>query len=125
MDNFKKQIKAYSFKGWSYLKEKLYHFWLFLRRVWKKYHVTEVGLLLVLTLALFISVVGTIQARQEKVTSLHDNLQHTTTIIDDQGEEAGTLYSLKGTFVPIEQISPNIQHAIVSTEEHRKNDRQG
>src|SRR5690625_6761584 len=81
MDNFKKQIKEYSFKGWSFLKEKLYHFWLFFRRVWKKYHVTKVGLLLVLTLALFISVVGTIQARQEKVTSLHDNLQHTTTII--------------------------------------------
>ena len=119
MDNFKKQIKEYSFKGWSFLKEKLYHFWLFFRRVWKKYHVTKVGLLLVLTLALFISVVGTIQARQEKVTSLHDNLQHTTTIIDDQGEEAGTLYSQKGTFVPIEQISPNIQHDIVSTEDKR------
>ena len=51
------------------------------------------------------------------MTSLHDNLQHTTTIIDDQGK-AGTLYSQKD-LVPIEQISPNIQHAIVSTEDKR------
>lgn len=119
MENFKKQIKEYAYIGWEFLKEKLRQFWVFLRRVWKKYHVTKVGILVLLIMCLGISVIGTIQARKQNVTTLHDNLQHTTTIIDDQGEEAGTLYSQKGTFASIDQISPNIQHAVVSTEDKR------
>jgi Membrane carboxypeptidase (penicillin-binding protein) len=119
MDNFKRKTKEYAHIGWNFLKEKFHRFWVLLRRAWKKYHVTKVGILVILIMGLVISVVGTIQARQENVTTLRDNLQHTTTIIDDQGQESGTLYAQKGTFASIEQISPNIQHAVVSTEDRR------
>src|SRR5690625_1227541 len=119
MDNFKRKTKEYAHIGWNFLKEKFHRFWVLLRRTWKKYHVTKVGILVILSMGLVISVVGTIQARQENVTTLRDNLQHTTKIIDDQGQESGTLYAQKGTFASIEQISPNIQHAVVSTEDRR------
>src|SRR5690625_130560 len=119
MEKFKRITKEYAQIGWDFLKEKFHRFWVLLRRAWKRFHVTKVGILVILMVGLVISVTGTIQARQENVTALRDNLQHTTTIMDEQGNEAGTLYSQKGTFVPIEEISPNIQHAVVSTEDQR------
>lgn len=119
MDKFKQQIKEYGKRGWEFLKEKLQRFWVVLRRVWKKYHVTKAGILVVLTVGLLMSVFLTIQARQVDVDILQVGLQEPTTIFDDQGEVAGSIYSEKGSYTPIEAISPTIQHAVVATEDQR------
>lgn len=119
MEKFKKRLKEYGAIAWAFLKAQLQRFWVLLRRLWKKYHVTKVGLLIVLSVGLIMSVVLTVQARQISVESLQVGLQEPTTIIDDQGEAAGTLYSQKGSYTPIEDISPHIQAAVVSTEDQR------
>ncbi len=125
MENFKQQAKKYGRRGWAFLKEKLKRFWVIFRRVWKKYHVTKVGLLLILTAGLFLSAFLTIQARQVDVDVLQVGLQEPTKIIDDQGEVAGTIYSEKGTYKPIEEISPSIQKAVIATEDQRFQDHRG
>lgn len=119
MDKFKAKTKEYAQIAWAAFKEWFHRFWEFLRRNWRKFHVTKVGILVILIIGLSMSVVGTIRARQENVGSLSAGLEQATTVIDDQGEEAGTLLSQKGTFVELEEISPNIQHAVVSTEDRR------
>lgn len=119
MDKFKRKLKELSLLAWEFLKDKIQRFWVILRRVWKKYHVTKVVILLFLSIALVLSVILTIQARQVDVDSLQVGLQETTKVIDDQREEAGTLYSQKGTYTPIEEISPNVQNGVVSTEDQR------
>ena len=119
MDKLKLKAKEYGAIFWAFLKEKLQRFWVLFRRTWKKYHVTKAGILFVLTAGLILSIMLTIQARQISVESLQVGLQVPTRIMDDQGEEAGTLYSQKGTYVPIEEISPTIQNAVISTEDQR------
>jgi len=125
MDKFKRKTKEYASRAWAFFKEKAKRFWVVLRRLWKKYHVTKIGILLFLSISLVLSVVLTLQARQENVDSLRVGLEETTAVIDDQGEEAGSLYSQKGTFTPIEDISPTVQHAVVSTEDQRFMDHRG
>ena len=118
MDKLKRKLKEMAYLSWEFLKEKLQRFWVVLRRNWKKFHVTKVGLLLVLTLGLVLSVTLTIQARQVDVDDLQMGLQEPTKVLDDQGELAGIL-SQKGTYTKIENISPTVQHAVVSTEDQR------
>lgn len=125
MDNFKRKFKEFSLTAWESFKETIHRFWVILRRVWKKYHVTKVTILLFLSIALVMSVVLTIQARQVDVDSLQVGLQEPTVILDEQEEEAGTIYSQKGTYTPIEDISPAIQHAVISTEDQRFMDHPG
>ncbi|MFP9075655.1 transglycosylase domain-containing protein, partial [Enterococcus faecalis] len=38
-------------------------------------------------------------------------------IYDAKGEEAGQLYSQKGTYVDLKSISPAVVHALISTED--------
>lgn len=90
-----------------------------IRRKWKMYHGTKVLILSVLTVALFFSVYLAVLARSANVNSLRAGLEQPTTIMDENGEEAGFLYSQRGTFVNLDQISPNIVDAVISTEDQR------
>src|SRR5699024_11969060 len=44
-------------------------------------------------------------------------LSTTTTIYDNKNQKAGSLYSQKGSFVELNQISPYIQDAVIATED--------
>ena len=117
--NVKQKLKELGEVAWIFLKGKFKRFWELFRRNWRKFHLTKVLILLVLNLGLLLSIILTIQARQISVESLQIGLQEPTRIMDDKGEVAGTLYSQKGTYVPIEEISPTIQQAVISTEDQR------
>lgn len=119
MDNVKIKMKEYAKIAWDFLKEKFQIFWMHFRRLWKKFHVTKVSILLFLIVSLVLSVYLTIGARQANVKNLRAGLEQTTTVIDAQGEEAGSLYSQKGTFISLEDMSPTVQQAVVSTEDQR------
>ena len=60
-----------------------------------------------------------ILAKTADVDSLHAGLTQPTTVIDDSGEEAGRLYSQKGTYIETDKISDNIKNAVISTEDQR------
>lgn len=113
--NFKKWIKSF----WIWVQPILARFFIQLRRTWKKYHLTKSIVLFGLTVALGFSLYLAYLAKTANVDSLRAGLEQTTTIIDSQGEEAGTLYDQKGTFVELENISSNVQNAVTSTEDQR------
>lgn len=90
-----------------------------IQNFWRKYRINKLIVLLSLLVVLFSSSYLVYLAKTAEVENLQAGLQQTTTIYDRYGEEAGELYSQKGTFVSIDEISPHIQDAVVSTEDKR------
>ena len=74
-------------------------------------------ILILLTLMLLTCTYYTIKVKTSNIANLKASLSTTTTIYDYKGKKAGSLYSQKGSFVEYDQISPNIQNAVISTED--------
>ena len=104
------KIKASLISFWRWIKP-------YLSRIWKKYHINKVILLLGLIFILVTSVYLFILAKQANVETLKSGLSQSTVIYDKDNEEAGTLYAQKGTYVELDAISPYIQDAVISTED--------
>lgn len=112
MKNFFQRIREYS-------SPRLKRLFMLSKRKWKKYHLTKIMILSVLIVSLSFSIYLAVLAKTANVNTLHAGLAQSTTVIDDAGEEAGTLYAQKGTFIPIDAISEHITNAVVSTEDQR------
>ena len=104
---------------WEWIKPYLIKFHKKRQRVWKRYQINKIILLTVLTIALAASVYLLYLAKTANVSTLKAGLEQTTTIYDVNNEEAGTLYSQKGTFVSIDEVSDSIEQAVISTEDKR------
>jgi penicillin-binding protein 2A len=119
----KNQLKQKLKKMFSHtiqkLKPRLKRSWVVGKRKWKKFHMTKLLILTVLSVALLFSVYLAVLARTANVNALRAGLEQSTTIMDEQGEEAGTLFAHKGSFVEMERISPHIVDAVISTEDQR------
>lgn len=113
------RAKDYLIQFWKWLRPYLIRWENQRRKIWKKYHVTKVLILAILVLSLVGTIYLYVSAKTTNVTALKAGLEQTTTIYDQNGEEAGTLYAQKGTFVPLDEISPHIQEAVISTEDKR------
>lgn len=87
------------------------------RRFWKRFQITRWIILVFVTFFLVLSVFWTVKAKTTDVEHLKSELQSTTTLYDVAGQKAGSLYSQKGTYVNLDKISPNIQNAVISTED--------
>ncbi|WP_192986384.1 PBP1A family penicillin-binding protein [Carnobacterium mobile] len=120
-EKIKQQLKLF----WKWLKPYLRIARQQISRVWKKYHFTKILILLILTISLVSSVYLLYLAKTANVSTLKAGLEQTTTVYDVDGEEAGTLYSHKGSFVSIDHISPSIQATVISTEDKRFYDHNG
>lgn len=101
------------------IKKWLGQLWMMIKNFWRKYRINKLIVLVTLIVTLITSSYLVFLAKTADVENLWTGLQQTTVVYDRYGEEAGELYSQKGTFVPLEEISPNIQGAIVSTEDKR------
>lgn len=86
---------------------------------WRRYRFNKLFILLGLIMVLVGSSYLVFLAKTADVENLKSGLQETTVVYDRYGEEAGELYSQKGSFVTIDEISSNIQMAVVSTEDKR------
>ncbi|WP_125606503.1 PBP1A family penicillin-binding protein [Lapidilactobacillus bayanensis] len=96
----------------------LSRFWREFKVVWRHAELTRWVILVILLVFLGVSAFYTIKAKTANVGDLKASLKTTTTdILDRDGDKAGSLYSQKGTFVEFSQISPNIQHAVIATED--------
>ena len=104
---------------WEWIKPYLIKFHKKRQRIWKRYQINKIILLTVLTIALAASVYLLYLAKTANVSTLKAGLEQTTTIYDINNEEAGTLYSQKGTFVSIDEVSDSIEQAVISTEDKR------
>lgn len=100
-------------------KEKFIQVWQFFSFYWKKFHITKVLSLVIMSTMLVLGIYFNIFARRADVRDLREELAETTVVMDVNGEEAGELYSQKGTFVELDNISVHMQDAVISTEDQR------
>lgn len=102
---------------WDWLKPKLKLAWSYIKRYWKRFQITRWLILIVLTLILALSGFWTYKAKTSNIENLKASLQTKTVVLDKDGDNAGALYSRKGTYVGLNKISTNIQNAVISTED--------
>lgn len=112
-------IKDFFKRIWLKIKPHLQKFWEDLTRFWKNNHLTKWLVLAILVITIFTTGYLYVGAKRTNVTSLKSNLEQVTVVYDNEGAVAGSLYSQKGTFTPLENISPILQQAVVSTEDKR------
>ena len=113
------KVKEKWFVFWEWLKPYLIRFHEQRKRIWKKYQVNKVLLLLAMLSVLIVSIYLFYLAKQSDVKTLRDGLQRVTTVYDKDGDEAGTLRGATGTFVTLDEISPYVVDAVISTEDRR------
>ncbi|EPC69375.1 membrane carboxypeptidase, partial [Lacticaseibacillus paracasei subsp. paracasei Lpp126] len=96
----------------------------FLSRIWqgtrwffRRFQVIRWLILIGLTVMLGFSAWFTYKAKTADVENIKSTLQTKTVIYDANNEEAGTLYGQKGTYVELKAISPQVQNAVISTED--------
>ncbi|MBF8969877.1 penicillin-binding protein PBP2A [Streptococcus sp. NLN76] len=92
-------------------------FWPGFRRFWRRYHLTKILLILVLSFSLVIGGWLFYLAKSSNVEDLQNALKATTIIYDRNDDEAGSLTGRKGTYVELTAINPNLQNAVIATED--------
>lgn len=102
---------------WIWLKPYLIRLHHWRKRLWKKYQINKIILLLGLVIVLIMSIYLFTLAKSANVGALKKGLEESTVIYDKDGNEAGKLFGQKGTFVTIDQISPSVTDALISTED--------
>ncbi|MFL1695886.1 transglycosylase domain-containing protein [Weissella kandleri] len=85
--------------------------------IWHRFQITRWIIVVILTLALVISALGTFEAKTTDVSNLKARLKSTTEIYDVSGNKAGSIAGEKGTYVSYKQISPTVVDAVISTED--------
>lgn len=123
--NFFKKIVFHLTRLWQKSKPYLNRFKIRFKRIWKKIHATKIIILAFLLVSLFSSGYLLYLTKTLNVSTLKAGLEQTTTVYDIDGDEAGTLYSHKGSFIPLDTISPSIQATVISTEDKRFFDHKG
>lgn len=87
------------------------------KRLWKKYQLTKICLLIALTAVLVTGAYLFYLAKTTNVSALQASLETNTMIYDQDDQEAGPLYGQKGTYVALNEISPYVQEAVIATED--------
>ena len=87
------------------------------KRFWHRFQLTHWLIVLFLILVLASSSYLTFVAKTAGVINLQARLERPTQIYDRSGRSAGSLYSQKGTYVKLSDISTNVPDAVLSTED--------
>lgn len=111
------KIKSGFQRFWTWIKPYLVRFHYWRKRIWKKYQINKIILLLGLVAVLVTSIYLFTLAKSANVGALKAGLEESTVIYDKNGDQAGKLFGQKGTFVTIDQISPFVKDALISTED--------
>ena len=96
-----------------------------IRRFWRKFHVTKLLLAMMLTVVTLFTGFLVYSAKTTDVSGLRAGMVQVTEVYDRNNQEAGVLNINKGEFLTIDQISPNMINALVSTEDKRFYDHHG
>lgn len=91
--------------------------WDAIKGINQRFQIIRWLILIMLSFMLIICTYFTIKVKTANISNLKAALSTTTTIYDDNNQKAGSLYSQKGSFVNLSQISPNVQNAVISTED--------
>lgn len=115
----KEKLKIYANQFWKWLLPYLLKFKNHVVRFWRRFHVRKILILLGLTMSLFATIYLYIYAKAEDVEDLKAGIEQVTKVYDREGEEAGSLYSQRGTFVSLDNMSPDLIDAVIATEDTR------
>lgn len=99
--------------------ERLHPFWEAVVRFWKKKHLTQFLLLLILTLLLFVLLYFVWTASRVNVQSLKEGLSQPTVIYDKDGEIASNVLTNRTKGVVVGQLPKHIGDAVVAIEDER------
>ncbi|MGT2926940.1 penicillin-binding protein PBP2A [Streptococcus cuniculipharyngis] len=88
-----------------------------LRRFWRRYRLGKIFLILVASFVLLSGTYLFYLSKTAKVVNLQEALKATTVIYDKNGDQAGTLYGQKGTYVELDAISDDLENAVLATED--------
>ncbi len=88
-------------------------------RFWKKKHLTQIFLLLMLVVVLVTISFFAIMASRANVQTLKDGLSQSTIIYDKDGEQASTLSTNRTKGVTVEQLPNHVKNAVVAIEDER------
>lgn len=91
--------------------------WGWLKRINYRFQLVRWLILIVLSLFLAVSSYYTFKVKTANLSNLQASLAKTTVIYDQNGKKAGSVSSGKGTYVSLSKISPNVQKAVVATED--------
>ncbi len=95
------------------------------RNLWKKFHITKLILACMLTIVTVFTTYLVYTAKTTDVSGLRAGMVQVTEVYDNSNQEAGVLNVNKGEYLTIDQISPNMINALVSTEDKRFYDHHG
>jgi penicillin-binding protein 2A len=97
----------------------LHRFWEAVVRFWKKRHLTQILLLILLVFILLSILWFAFIASRANVQTLKDGLSQATTIYDKDGTEASKLATNRTGGVPIEQMPEYVPNAVIAIEDER------
>ncbi|RPA60537.1 PBP1A family penicillin-binding protein [Aerococcus agrisoli] len=93
--------------------------WQKFRKLWKKLRLTRWIIFFVLAFGFVFESYLLIGAKTTDISDLPAKLQVTTEFYDQDGTYAGEISNDSGTYVSLDEISTNIQDAVISTEDKR------
>ncbi|KAB2335873.1 transglycosylase domain-containing protein [Bacillus mesophilum] len=93
--------------------------WENIKRYWKKFHLTQIILLLGLSAVLFTILFFAFLAATANVETLQDGLRQSTVIYDKDGDAAAKLASNRAEGVSIEEIPEHVMNAVIAIEDER------
>ena len=115
----KEKLKIYLNQFWKWLLPYLLKFKNHVVRFWRRFHVGKILILSGLIVSLLATIYLYIYAKTEDVEDLKAGIEQVTKVYDKEGEEAGSLYSQRGTFVSLDNMSPELIDAVIATEDTR------
>ena len=96
-----------------------------LKHYWKKAHLTQILILIGLSLILFVIVFFGFTASQANVQTLKDGLSQTTIIHDRTGNEAAKVDANRTEGVDVKELPEHISNAVIAIEDRRFKDHNG
>jgi len=93
--------------------------WQKFRKLWKKLRLTRWIIFFVLAFGFIFESYLLIGAKTTDISDLPAKLQVTTEFYDQDGTYAGEISNDSGTYLSLDEISTNIQDAVISTEDKR------
>ena len=97
----------------------LQRFWEAVVRFWKRRHLTQILLLILLVFILLSILWFAFIASRANVQTLKDGLSQATTIYDRNGEEASKLATNRTGGVSIKDMPEHVPHAVIAIEDER------
>lgn len=93
--------------------------WQGFKNLWGYYRGWKLLIFIGMSLGLMLSTYLVLIAKTTDVDTLQEGLMNQTTVYDVYDEKAGTLWAQKGSYVTLDQISPQMRETLVSTEDKR------